>query len=88
VESAIKIHNIQTDAATTKQKQHRSNTMKPQTNTFFQNTVKITQKIDIIDVISTGTDSDYAKRDTHKVSVKVSNLHAMFIIIYTLHVIR
>jgi hypothetical protein len=30
----IKIHNIQINAKRTKQKQHRHNTTKPQTNTF------------------------------------------------------
>jgi hypothetical protein len=43
VENAIKIQNIQINAATTKQKQHRNKMTKPQTNTL-QNTVKITKK--------------------------------------------
>jgi hypothetical protein len=43
-----KVQNLQINTATTKQKQHRNKMMKPQTNAFFKNTVKITYKKSLI----------------------------------------
>jgi predicted transcriptional regulator len=49
VNLVIKIQNIEINAATTKQKQYRKNTTKPQTNTFSKyckdNTKKVLHKV-------------------------------------------